>query len=220
MQFADSWTLLVLACYTGNLEAIGQLLAKGADINHLTRDGYSPLIAAVAHGNLEVVQTLLEDDKVEVDLEAPWGATALIRACGEGRSAIVWELIEHDADVNLLTTTGDSALMAAAGGGFVEIVELLTSRGAALDTMNEQGFTALTRAVFHKRLPMVKLLCEKGADPLLVRLSVPNAAGLLTPLVVSGTRTGSTRRHWRWRSAPITRRSWTLSRPPRRTTAG
>ena len=53
-------TALIQASLAGRLEVVGFLLLVGANINHLTVDGISPLYAAAQGGHLSVVKLLVK----------------------------------------------------------------------------------------------------------------------------------------------------------------
>ena len=59
-----------------NLELVGLLLQRGAEINSRTRNGTTPLHTAVLYGRLEVAQYLIEKG-AEIDARSISGATPL-----------------------------------------------------------------------------------------------------------------------------------------------
>jgi hypothetical protein len=88
------------AAEAGNIEAVKQQLAAGADVNgkdNLT--GLTPLFDAVSSGKREVA-ALLIDKGADVNGRIAMGFTALHNAAGNGRYQIVELLIEKGADVN------------------------------------------------------------------------------------------------------------------------
>lgn len=54
-------------------------------------------------------------------------------ACGKGRSAMVRELLTHDADPNLEDNDGWTALLCGSKEGHVDIVLQLLEHNAAID---------------------------------------------------------------------------------------
>jgi len=84
----------------GNIEAVKQNLATGADVNDRT-DFYSetPLHFAAENGQKEVAQILI-DKSADVNAKAKWDRTPLHGAAKTGRSEIVKLLIETGADLN------------------------------------------------------------------------------------------------------------------------
>ncbi|PYI01810.1 hypothetical protein BO78DRAFT_473056 [Aspergillus sclerotiicarbonarius CBS 121057] len=85
----------------------------------------TPLIAACRIGNPRMVKLLLEQPKLQVNLQASGGkyGTALIAACGEHEVAITRLLVDHpNIDVNKQSSVGDfgTALIAACGAEYDE----------------------------------------------------------------------------------------------------
>ena len=160
------------ACEKGNIEAVKQFLADGADVNAKDEDGETPLdyaegetavllrkhggktsywfkagesihIATVA-GHIEAVkQHLAAGADVDVKDDGESTSTPLHYAAFEGHKEIAELLIAEDADVNAKESTGEIPLHLAAGEGHKEIVELLIAKGADLNAKNDDGETPL-----------------------------------------------------------------------------
>ncbi len=69
---------LISACGNGSTEVVQLLLEKGADVNRVYKDRYTPLSAACSAGSIEIVQLLLENG-ADVNKVADWH-TALVAA--------------------------------------------------------------------------------------------------------------------------------------------
>jgi len=81
----DGFSPLILACETGNIELVKQLIENGADIN-LIGDGTTPLIQAVVSGDENMVELLLQ-----------WGAKAsILDHNGNSATSVALEYERHD----------------------------------------------------------------------------------------------------------------------------
>jgi len=86
----------------------------------------SPLMRAVAIGNVEIVQSLLEEG-ADVNERGPRESTALMYAAGGGHTEIVKMLVESGADVDAVEDSGCTALHHAEDDGMTEIIGILKS---------------------------------------------------------------------------------------------
>ena len=157
------------ACEKGNIEAVKQFLADGADVNAKDEDGETPLdyaegetavllrkhggktsywfkaeesihIATVA-GHIEAVKQHLAAG-ADVDVKDDGESTPLHYAAFEGHKEIAELLIAEDADVNAKDKApGGTPLHNAADEGHKEVIELLIAKGA---DVNAQGFDGET----------------------------------------------------------------------------
>ena len=155
---------LVFAAGRGNLQAVRELLAEGADPD--SNDGYwNALTASSMRGHIRVVQELL---KAGADPNAAVrGNTALLSAAGEGRLPVVQILLAAGADPNAFEEEfeGETILYTAAysnGPDYLEVVRALLAAGADPNIRGGEGKIALYGG---GRLPVVRELLKAGADP-------------------------------------------------------
>lgn len=128
---------------------IKKLLAEGADINHQTMEGYTPLMCAAMKGVDRVVEYLLKqganpllintDNKIASELILPHSSIyfilknyELLFATINDDLSMVTSLIETGAMIDFQGTCGYSALMIAVIHNQIEIVEYLLSQGSNL----------------------------------------------------------------------------------------
>ena len=89
---------LVFAAGRGNLQAVRELLAEGADPD--SNDGYwNALTASSMRGHIRVVQELLKAG-ADPNIPGPYG-TALLEAAIDGKVPVIRELIAWGADPTL-----------------------------------------------------------------------------------------------------------------------
>src|SRR5947209_7435182 len=98
---------MVRATRSGAVDRVRELLESGASINHLHKDGFTPLMRAAYKGNIELVQLLLSRG-ADPDKTAADGASALFWASIKGHEAIVELLIAAGADVNRARRTDEN----------------------------------------------------------------------------------------------------------------
>ena len=134
----QGFTPLMNAAQNGNLEAVKLLLAKGANVNAVSR----PPSQKVKNGVINLGQT-----------------TALMLAA-TGPADVVTTLIAAGAEANAAESRGMTALMLAAATdhGDLQTVKTLIARGADLRATSVDGETALDWALKSGSTPTVALL--------------------------------------------------------------
>ena len=91
--------------------------------------GYTPLHEAVASGNQNVLEFLLEKTNANVDIRAKKGYTPLHVAASMGHEECVKVLLNHRADVSLTDEYGKTPRQTAELSSKHRIVRLLRSEG-------------------------------------------------------------------------------------------
>ena len=149
---------IIDAARDGNIEAVKQHLAAGADVNAKDENGWTPLNSAAEKGRNQIVKLLIEKG---ADLNA---GTPLIFAAGEGHMEVVELLIAAGTDVNTKANDqlGGTALHITANLGHKKVVELLVAAGADVNAKMLYGMTPLHFAGNNKGI--AKFLIDKGAD--------------------------------------------------------
>ena len=164
-------TPLMYACRRGQTASVRLLLQHGANVNMYSHRGSCPIHEAVNARNLDVLQILLEDDKIDVN--APhlmkYGMTALAIAARENYPEIAIALLQHDkVDINIEDLEGITALSHAIEVAGMKVAECILDRqerGVILDAKNWKGSTALSLAAEKGMDDLVVKLLSKGADP-------------------------------------------------------
>jgi ankyrin repeat protein len=93
---------IYVAARVGNIEAVKQHLAAGADVNAMNRGGVTPLLMAADKGHKEIAELLISKG---ADVRRGY-VTPLHRAAYHGHKEIVELLIVAGADVNVKGSDG------------------------------------------------------------------------------------------------------------------
>ena len=128
------------------------------------------LFTAVEKNELPLLKNLL---KLGAQVNAKdingYGQTPLMLASKLGNLEILYELIDHGANIDDTNIDGYSAMIIAAENGQMKIVEQLIKKGADLNASTKDGNTALILAAQKGQTLLVKglkkndviCLCEK-----------------------------------------------------------
>lgn len=153
-------TPLLMAVMKGHYYPAAELLKGHADMHHRNKKGMNSLHAAIAGGQLVIVEAILSVDEQRrysvdfredyikkpflLDDPLPTGQTPLMMACQQGETKMVEKLIAYGAEVNLKKKgTQETALMYASIIGHDVLVNSLINHGADAHAKNSMGFTAL-----------------------------------------------------------------------------
>ena len=168
------------------------LIRGGGELNGAERKGWTPLMYAVAVGNLELARLTVEHG-ADVTVADDNGSTALERAVGNGLSDIVRFLLDKGAEITertldratsprrrdmleLLFQDGQATsnpasastrrlLVTAAGRERYDVVKRLLGAGADVNGAGDRGRTPLHAAANSGSLEMTEFLLARGADP-------------------------------------------------------
>ena len=97
------------AAFEGNIEAVKQHLAAGADVNAKDDRGQTPLLFAAMSGHKEIAELLIVEG-AEVNAEDEDGWTPLHFAAARGHKETAELLIAKGADVNAKDDNGETPL--------------------------------------------------------------------------------------------------------------
>ena len=151
----------------GNIEAVKQHLAAGADVNMKDDWGKTPLHKAAAYGGKEVTELLI-DAGADVNTKNDEGRTPLDLAIQNSN----WSHIrrKRTETAALLRKHGGKtakpsiSIHDAALDGNIEAVKQHLAAGADVNAKNRSGWTPLHQAAWRGRNEIVELLIAEGAD--------------------------------------------------------
>jgi cytohesin len=145
------------AAERGNIEAVKQHLAAGADVNAKNEDSKTPLDRATG-------LLVLGRNAETSDLLRKHGGKhgVIIGAAAGGDIEAVKEFLAADTDVNAKGMTGWTPLLLAAWQGHKEVAELLIAKGADLNAKRYDNTTPLELAVSGNHITVANLLRKHG----------------------------------------------------------
>uniref|UniRef100_A0A4W5JNP3 Ankyrin repeat, family A (RFXANK-like), 2 n=1 Tax=Hucho hucho TaxID=62062 RepID=A0A4W5JNP3_9TELE len=130
----------------GEMVFLASRLEQETVINLQDEEGFTPLMWAAAHGQIAVVEFLLQNG-ADPNLLAKGRESALSLACSKGYTDIVKMLIDCGVDVNEYDWNGGAPVLYAVHGNNVPCVEILLESGADPTIESDSGFNAMDMAV-------------------------------------------------------------------------
>jgi uncharacterized protein len=155
-------TPLIYAARAGSIDAARVLLEAGADVNQVTRYGWSPLLAATQNRNYQLGLFLIEHG-ADVNLANKGGWTPLYLAT-DNRNLEGGDYPTRTPDMNDLEYI--ERLLDAGANPNAQLTESTETRTVFTNQwLDEDGATAFLRASQSGDVELMKLLLERGADP-------------------------------------------------------
>jgi len=181
-EFVDPKLRLMNACEIGDSDRVFLTLKKaedqedqsifnsvsvGALVESTTKDGVTPLFAAVKAGNVECAKILLQYGATPNKPIKSGKFTPLWIACQKGHERCVKLLLEQRevliGGLNQRAADGRTPLYAACESGSVACVKLLMEQSARLELRRNDDSTPLIVASVFGHADVVELLLEAGA---------------------------------------------------------
>ena len=145
---ANKHAPLYLAAYHGHAEMIKLLLAHGADVATVARQGRNSLHVAAIRGHSECCKVLIQIGHISVDTMDRDGCQPLHLAIEKGHYSTVSMLIELYSDPIFKTGKGLTPLHLAASKGHIDMVRLLLRQyGVNIRSRDDFGNSTLHHAV-------------------------------------------------------------------------
>ena len=151
-------TALWCAALRGYYNIVNVLVVNGADVNHPTETGSTPLRPACYDGRFSIVQYLVEHG-ANVNAANNQNHTVLMLACYQGYYDVVQYLLEKGADPECEDLKGVTALHESAGCGHFSISKLLIETGLTM-TKDTDGMTPLMMAAINGKRETVEYLAS------------------------------------------------------------
>jgi hypothetical protein len=141
--------MLNLAIRDKSDAVVSFLLAnKATDVDISNKFGETPLMMASIGGNLDLVKTLVIQNKAQVN---HIGWTPLHYASSTGQLEVAQYLIGNGAIIDSMSPSNTTPLMMAVLGGNEVLIKLLLDKGADLKLRNDQGLTAIDIAYIYEK---------------------------------------------------------------------
>ena len=158
---------LARAAGRGDLEAVNDLLRRGASPDDRGEGGRTAVTAAAYVGAPAVVRALV-DAGADVDLQDESRSNAFLAMGETGNVDVLREVLRGEPDLTRTNRFGGTALIPAADRGHVEMVRALLQTDVDVDHVNDLGWTALLEAVIlgdggRAHQEIVRLLVAAGA---------------------------------------------------------
>ncbi len=140
------------------------VLIAGMSISDVTATGHNIRLAEAIKAQDYITARSLLQDKIDVNVSEPDGATALAWAAYWDAHEIARMLISSGADANLANDYGITPLMLACNNGSPEMVRLLLDARADPNMAQWMGVTPLMICSRSGSTDSVRLLLTQGAD--------------------------------------------------------
>lgn len=175
---ADQLTPLYFACQW-SLENAEFLISRGANVNHKTSHGLTPLQESIRYHTKEIYKILI---KKGADVNCEAGFTGLTLAMIRDEPDAFYLMLDYGVDVDLQDSRkGSTALMVATfAPEFIDYLVKILERTKIINAQDNEGATAVHYAVKDRNLLALKKLIEAGAD-----INLTNNENL-TPLAIAG----------------------------------
>lgn len=154
----------LLACQGNHFEAADLLLSRGANINAVSRQGWTTLMLASKRDDAKLVSFLLSRG-ADVNHLSPDRWSALTEATSKGSTSIMRMLLGAGADPEVRAQSDWTPLMHAAYRGDIEAVELLLASGASFEEVSARDETPMLLAAASGNPTVVLRLLDAGCRP-------------------------------------------------------
>ncbi|KAF5252264.1 hypothetical protein FANTH_2820 [Fusarium anthophilum] len=152
-------TALSFAAQAGDVEAIGKLFDRQADVELADTDGQTPLLWAAAFRNMPDSVELLLQNGADIEAIADSFKTPLYVTSAKGYLGVVQRLLEKGTDTEASDPIlHQPPLSVAAEHGHEDVVRLLLAHGANVEAKDFHGHTARDEALDQWHTEIAKLL--------------------------------------------------------------
>jgi ankyrin repeat protein len=163
----DGYSLLYLAAYNRNMEALRILLLQpDVDVNVLNGSHHELAIHAACSQDLPDAVELLIENGSQLDTKDSLGHTPLFNAIFACSLECVELLLKtgKDIDASIADNLGNTLLHISASRDFAKAIPLLTQCGIPVDHQNQRGLSPLAVAISLGNLEAATALIGNGAD--------------------------------------------------------
>ncbi|KAL8687867.1 MAG: hypothetical protein Q9218_006079 [Villophora microphyllina] len=164
---------LLSAAESGDNLLLELAIIEGADVNSKGPDGKAPMHMAAIHGNVDCLDTLL-DNGADVNIKQTPRGDAGARKFEGSRSPLHWAvakghqdvvdlLVKRGANINARNYSDRTPLQEAFMGNHTSIAESLLVSGANVNAKDGELWTPLHQAS-NNNSPLISTLLDKGCD--------------------------------------------------------
>ena len=165
-RVAQGRTLLLIATLQQDWETVRRLIDAGARVDLADKSGFTPLMAAAMHGNLEMFRAFLERSaNVNMAARCRDGRDLLGMALDGGNKKIVEIVLERLPLMQRWTASTQRVLAAALAAGNKDRIRLLLHKHAAPPTPEGKSVPLLAYSIASNDAPLFTTLLACGADP-------------------------------------------------------
>ena len=154
-------TAFFIASQRGLCEIMDLLLSHGANVNKITGDGRTPLMAASKRGHVNAVEKLLNSGAF-LEIPDEDGDTALRYAIDGETHQVIELLLRKGANPNVVGADRWSCLLLSCCDNNYNIVSLLLQHGADQSHMSSLGKTCLMMASQNGHLETMRILLKEA----------------------------------------------------------
>lgn len=186
MRNMQGETALMLATKRGYSYIVNKLLEEGADPNIKNKEGQTVLMIACSCREVNIVEWLLNSEKVDLNHQDNQGNTALMCVASHPNVNVFCEsiqiirmLMKKGANPNIKNNENETALMGAINGKSLKSVEVLLNFGSDYRIKSQSGDTALMRAQKGQDRNILEVILQKvNKDSLLEYVNQGNFQGV------------------------------------------
>lgn len=158
---------LAEAAAVGDVARLDAVLAGGADVNVVGREGVTAAFFAVIHESKRGFRYLLEHGANPNVPTLRDGNSAMSMSAMLADPAYLSEAIKHGGDINFVNAlNGRTPIFDAINHMRADNVKILIAGGANLNVLDKLGQTPVVAATAIQRFDLVYLMLEAGADPM------------------------------------------------------
>ena len=119
----SGWNACHFAVYYGYTEILIELIQKKINLNITTTDNWTPLHLAAYKGNEDIVKVLMNEDKIDINVNIPGGiGTPLHCACKRNNLKVV-SLLLFKADTDIKDSNSQVAVSLATDKNIIRLIE-------------------------------------------------------------------------------------------------